>query len=108
MFKYHTEEALVEAVESHCECHFPKANLMKASFSCSSSPNLTTYRNTLTGTHNFNATQLIRFIQDWVNSEPHINIKDYSVWIDSSCPVSIASLKEHECGEVRQFLSAKD
>ena len=97
MYKYHIEEALVEAVESRCECHFPKANLIKASFSCSSSPNLTTYRNTLIGTHNFNATQLIGYIQDWVNSEPQIVVNDYSVWLDSSCPVSIASLKEREC-----------
>ena len=102
LYKYHIEEALIEAIESRCECHFPKGNLLKASFSCSSSPSLTTYRNTLIGTHNFNATQLIGFFQDWVTSAPQINIKDYSVWLDSSCPVAIASLKEVECGEVRQ------
>ena len=84
IYKYYIEEALVEAIESHCKCHFP---------------NLTTYRNTIIGTHNFNATQLIGFIQDWVTSAPQINIKDYSVWLD---PVAITSLKEPECGEVRQ------
>ena len=108
LYKYHIEEALVEAIESRCECHFPRANLLKASFSCASSPNLTTYRNTLIGTYNFNATQLIGFIQDWVTSAPQINIKDYSVWLDSSCPVAIASLKEPECGEVRQCPCVND
>ena len=67
LYKRHIEEALVEAVES-CECHFPKANLLKASFSCASSSNLTIYQNTLIGAHSFNATQLIGFIQDWVTS----------------------------------------
>ena len=108
LYKYNIEEALTEAIESRCECHLPRANLLKASFSCGSSPNLTTYRNTLIGTYNFNATQLIGFIQDWVTSEPQINIKDYSVWLDSSCPIAIASLKEPECGEVRHCPCAND
>jgi hypothetical protein len=108
LYKYHIEEALFEAIESRCKCCFPRVNLLKASFSCASSPNLTTYRNTLIGTHNFNATQLIGFIQDWVTSAPQINIKDYSVWLDSSCPVAIASLKEPECGEVRHCPCAND
>jgi hypothetical protein len=82
--------------------------LLKASFSCASSPNLTTYRNTLIGTHNFNATQLIGLIQDWVTSAPKINIRDYSVYLDSSCPVTIASLDEPECGEVRHCPCAND
>ena len=30
---------------------------------------------------------------------PQINIKDYSVWLNSSCPVAIALLKEPECGK---------
>ena len=50
LYKYHIEEALIEAIESRCECRFPRANLVKASFSCARSPNLTTYRNTLIGT----------------------------------------------------------
>ena len=108
LYKYHIEEAIVEAIESRCECHFPRANLLQPLFSCASSPNLTTYRNTLIGTHNFNATQLIGFVQDWVTSAPQINIKDYSVWLDSSCPVAIASLKEPECGEVKQCPCAHD
>ena len=108
LYKYHIEKALIEAIESRCECHFPKDNLLKALFICASSPNVTTYRNTLIGTHNFNATQLIGFIQDWVSSGPQINIKGYAVWLDSSCPVAISSLKEPECGLVSQCPYAND
>lgn len=97
LYKYHVEKSLVEAVEQRCECHFPKDSLLGARFSCEMSPNLTTYRNTLLGTHNVNATQFIRYIQDWVSSDPMIIIKNYAVRVDRSCPVSIKSLNEPEC-----------
>ena len=91
------------------EC-LPRANPLKPSFSCGSSPNLITYRNTLIGTHivNFNATQPVGLIQDWVTSAPQINIKDYAVWLDSSCPIAVASLKEPECWKVWQCPCAND
>ena len=108
MYKYHIEEALIEAIESRCECHFPKHNFFTARFSCAGSPNMTTYRNTLVGTHNFNSTQLIDFIQDWVSSGPRINVKSYAVRIDSSCHVGIASMNEPECGEVSRCPCAND
>ena len=70
---------------------------MQGSFGCDASPSLTTYRNSLIGTQNFNATQLIGFIQDWVTSEPIIKIDWYTIRVDSSCPTAIASLEEKEC-----------
>ena len=100
LYKYHIEEALIEAIESRCECHFPKENLFEPTFSCVRSPHLTTYRNTLVGTYNFNATQLIEFIQDWVATGPQISVKHYSLWIDNSCPVAITSPREPECGKL--------
>ena len=89
LYKYHAEVVLTEATESHQ----PPQSIVQL---CQPPPpQLTTYRNTLIGTHNFNAIQLIGFIQDLVTSAPQINIKDYSVWLDSnSGPVIIASLKE--------------
>ena len=108
LYNHIIEKALIEAVESRCECHFPKAHLFEATFSCTSSPNLATYRNTLIGTHNFNATQLIGFIQDWVTSGPRINVKGLAVRLDKSCPVVIASLNDPECGKVSQCPCAND
>ena len=100
LYEYHIRKSLIRAIESRCECLFPQDNLLEATFTCGYSPTLTTYRNTLLGTHNFNATQLIGFIQDWVTSGPRINVKGYAVRIDKSCPVAIASMNEPECGEV--------
>jgi hypothetical protein len=100
VYTHFIEEALVEAIKLRCGCHFPRENLLQESFSCSSSPHLTTYRNTLIGTHHVNASQLIGFIQDWVNSGPRITIKSsYSVWVDKKCPVAVLSFDEPECGE---------
>ena len=108
LYKSNIEMALINAIESRCECRFPRDHLLKATFKCASSPNLTTYRNTLIGTHNFNATQLIGFIQDWVESGPDIDIKDYAVSVDKGCPVAIASQSDPECGEVSQCPCAND
>ena len=51
-------------------------------------------------THNiFNGTQIVHFIQDWVNTGPRIKIGRAHVRVDSSCPVALSSLDEPECGQ---------
>ena len=59
------------------------------------------YRNALLGTHNFNGTQIIEFIEDWASTGPLIKISRFqnSVRVDSSCPVAISSLDEPVCGQ---------
>ena len=95
----HIEEALIKAVESRCKFHFPCSHLLNGSFHCQSSNTQATYRNTLIGTYNFNANQLIGFIQDWVNSSASVKMDWYSVNIDKHCPIAIGSLTETECGQ---------
>ena len=60
------------------------------------------YRNALLGTHNFNGTQIVDFIQDWVNTGPLIKIDGNSVRVDSSCPTDISSLDEPVCEETKK------
>ena len=89
---YFIKETLIKAIKLRCECHFPWENLLQESFSCSNLPHLTTYQNILIGTHNVNASQLVGFIQDWVNSGPKITIKSsYSVWVDKKYPAAVSS-----------------
>ena len=57
------------------------------------------------GTYNANASELLKFLQDWVNTGPTIEMDWYYVDIDSSCPVAISSLKEAECAERMQNLT---
>ena len=98
-YSHYIKLGLVEAIERRCKCHFPTTNLLEESFSCEDSPNLMTYRNTLLGTPNFNGTQIVGFIQNWVSTRPRIKIERSHVRVDSRCPVAISSLDEPECGQ---------
>ena len=68
------------------------------------SPNLMTmiYRNILLGTHNFNSTLIVSFLQDWASSRPLIKINGNPMRVDSSCPTAISSLDEPVCGEKKE------
>ena len=107
-YSYFIKVALAEAIKRHCKCHFPITNFLEESFSCEDSPNLMTYRSTLLGTYNFNGTQIIGFIQDWVSSSPRIKIETSHVRVDSSCPVAISSLDEPERGKREGCLTYDD
>ena len=100
--------ALVEAIERHTKRHFPVTNLLEGSFSCEESPDLMTYRSAVVGTHNFNGSRIIGFIQDWVSSGPRIKIDRSHVRVDSSCPVALTSLDEPECGLKEVCLTSGD
>ena len=93
-YSYFIKVTLVEAIKRRCKCHFLITNLLEESFSCEDSLSLLTYRNTLLNTHNFNGTQIIGFIQDWVSTSPRIKMERSHVRVDSSCPVAISSLDE--------------
>ena len=98
-FMTHIEEALIKAVEGRCECHFPRSHLLNGSFHCQCSSTQAIYRNVLIGTYNFNATHLVGFIQDWVNSGASVKMDQYSVDIDNSCPITTGSLTKPKCGQ---------
>jgi hypothetical protein len=60
------------------------------------------YRNALIGTHNFNGTQIVDFIQDWVSTGPLVEVVGISMRVDSSCATAISSLDEPVCGEEKE------
>jgi hypothetical protein len=62
------------------------------------------YRNALIGTLNFNGTQNVDFIQDWVSTGPLMEVDGDSMRVDSSCPTAISSLDEPVCGEKNECL----
>ena len=107
-YSYFIKVTLVEAIKRRCKCHFLITNLLEESFSCEDSLSLLTYRNTLLNTHNFNGTQIIGFIQDWVSTSPRIKMERSHVRVDSSCPVAISSLDEPECGQREGCLTYDD
>ena len=66
------------------------------------------YRNALIGTLNFNGTQIVDFIQDWVSTGPLIEVDGSSMRVDSSCPTAISLLDEPVCGEEEKCLYDND
>ena len=40
-----------------------------------------------------NATELVGFLQEWVNSEPALQVDQFELEVGTRCPVSIPSLK---------------
>ena len=45
------------------------------------------------GTEAHNATELVQFLEEWVNSEPALQVGRFELWVDTKCPVLISSLK---------------
>ena len=45
------------------------------------------------GTEDHNATELVGFLQEWVNSEPALQVDQFELEVGTRCPVLIPSLK---------------
>ena len=48
------------------------------------------------GTETHNATELVQFLEEWVNSEPVLQVDQFELWVGMKCPVPISSLKLKE------------
>ena len=109
-YSYFIKVGLVEAIKHRCRCHFPITNLPEELFICEDSPNLMTYRSTLLGTHNFNGTQILGFVQDWASTSPWIKVERSRVRVESDCFVAISSLDEPEtqCEQRERCLTYDD
>ena len=51
------------------------------------------------GTEDHNATELVGFLQEWVNSEPALQVDQFELEVGTRCPVLIPSLKQKEKGK---------
>lgn len=70
----------------------------KGFFSCYRSKTESTYRTTITGLRYVSAqTDLIRLIQNWVESGATLRVLWFVIKVDKSCPVLISSMTADEC-----------
>ena len=67
--------------------------IRKGLFRCWNSLNEFTYRSAIVGTEAHNATELVGFLQEWVNSEPALQVDQFELEVGTRCPVLIPSLK---------------
>ena len=54
------------------------------------------------GTGRHNATELLKCLQEWVNSEPVLQVENFGLWVSSKCRVRILSLRDPQCSSYRQ------
>jgi len=67
--------------------------IRKGLFRCWKAPDEFTYRSAIVGTEAHNATELVEFLEEWVNSEPTLQVDQFELWVDTQCPVPVPSLK---------------
>ena len=96
----HTE--IVEAISGGCNCEFPAAFIRSGIFQCWNAQDRVTYRSVIVGMEHHNATELLRALEEWVNSEPVLQVEKLGLWVSTKCPVQISSLSDPQCPSFRQ------
>ena len=84
---------VTQAISEHCNCSFSMEFIRNGVFRCWNASNEVTYRSTIVGTKANNATQLVQFLQKWVNSKPVLLVEIFELWVDTKCPVRLSSFK---------------
>ena len=93
--------AIQEAILVEGNTSIPLEHIEQGFFSCRTSHNQTTYRTRIIGIETTSAVEIAATIRMWVESGATVRVQWYIVDIDKNCPVSISSLSEPECGQVR-------
>ena len=96
----HTE--IVEAISGGCNCEFQTAFIRSGIFQCWNAQDRVTYRSMIVGTGHHNVTELLRSLEEWVNSEPVLQVEKLGLWVSTKCPVQISSLSDPQCPSFRQ------
>ena len=96
------QTGIVEAISDRCNCEFQATFIRSGIFHCWNAPDEVTYRSVIVGTGHHNATELLEFVQEWVNSKPVLQVEDFGLWLSTKCPVQIPSLSDPQCPSFRQ------
>ena len=90
-------DTVYQKSEELCQCGFTVQQITDARFKCFSNFDQVTYRGRLHGTALATSLQLIGYIEHWVAEDVIISVQNITLWVDSSCPVSISSFEDPEC-----------
>ena len=81
-----------------CEQYAASTFLRSGTFICQSQPTMATYRTSLVNSGlSTCTTSLVSYIQDWVSSEPVVQLNHLLVRVNYDCPVLVAELSAPEC-----------
>ena len=89
----YVHRGIAKAISYQCNCSFSAEFIRNGLFRCWNALNEFTYRSTIVGTKVHNATELVGFLEQWVNSEPALQMGQFELWVGTRCPVPISSLK---------------
>ena len=93
---------MVQNTERLCQCGFNAEYITDYAFQCfPNSDQQVTFRARLHGTAHATSSQLIEYIQQWVNREMPVAVQGIRVNIDT-CPVAITSFGDAQCPETTQ------
>ena len=91
---------MVQNTERLCQCGFNAEHITDYAFQCfPNSDQQVTFRARLHGTAHATSSQLIEYIQTWVNTEIPVAVQGVRVNTDT-CPVAITSFGDPQCFEV--------
>ena len=89
----------MKGIEGICpQCGFTRDNIEEGGFRClGPDEDHATFRATLRGTVGVNSSQLISYVEEWVQSSPSVLVQGLWLDVDKSCSVEIASLQDPGC-----------
>ena len=97
-------QAIVDNIEENCQtgCDLSRNQVASGAFQCfqESANRAVTYRTQLL-TQNTTG-NLIEYISSWVSTNPSVLVRAVLLQVDGSCPLSVASLSDPECGAVTE------
>lgn len=89
---------IVEAINGRCFCDFPEANLINGTAVCprDGSRDLV-YRAYIVNLDHLTSSQLLRYVDDWVRSEPYVSSGVAVIRFSPNCSTSVSSADETVC-----------
>ena len=89
----YVHSGIAKAISYQCNCSFSAEFIRNGLFRCWNALNEFTYRSTIVGIKGHNATELVGLLQQWVYSEPTLQVDQFELWVGTRCPVAVSSLK---------------
>ena len=95
-------QAIVDNIEENCQagCGLSRNQFASGAFQCfqESANRAVTYRTQLLLTQNTTG----NYISSWVSTNPSVLVRAVLLQVDGSCPLSVASFSDPECGVVTE------
>lgn len=88
----------MNGLKSQCDCNLDDNNLISDSLSCSGVVDISTlYKAGLATISDYNASDVLSILTDWLKHDPYITINNTQYKIDTSCEIVVDPNNQWEC-----------